>query len=201
MPPPFSAWPTISTLTERSVLMRRAVRRLIAACRIGTNSTCGMNSATATSASQRLHDEHIAEDAEKDAAVQHGLGESSADEAADRLHFRDDHRDGDALLFRAVPVFRAGDRAEASRPSAGEGSRLRPPIRDRHSARASGRPAPGRRRHRRGRGSRCSWKPSPSTARLTMRRCNSSGANSSRNTPIASPTSDGSGCGLLVRQT
>ena len=48
-PSPFAV-STMSTASARTVRIRSAVRRLIASCRTGMKKTCGMNSASATSA-------------------------------------------------------------------------------------------------------------------------------------------------------
>jgi hypothetical protein len=45
-----------------------------------------------------LHEEHVAEHAQQDPAVEQGLGDTAADEAPDRLHLRHDDRDRDAFL-------------------------------------------------------------------------------------------------------
>ena len=58
----------------------------------------------------RLREDHVAEYAQQHAAVEQRLREAGADEAADRLNLRDDHRDLDAFLPRRGRACRSGRR-------------------------------------------------------------------------------------------
>ena len=100
----------MSTASARTVWMRFAVRRLIAALQDRNEEDLRHEQRERHQRHPGLHEQHVAEDAEEDAAVQHRLRKAGADETADRVHLRRHDRDGDALVLGAGLAFGAGYR-------------------------------------------------------------------------------------------